>query len=339
MKHWKKYRNRILIISVFVLIAGVCVFVWNQVWNLSERQSSPQKAETQTVSVASASSPASTIKSSSAQSSSDPAQSSSSSPASSAAPLNSTTDSSGSASQTSSQSRMQPAEYQSLYPDLYADKASAQALPAGKVVYLTFDDGPSGLTEPLLNVLDRYHVKATFFVIGKTGTRDLQDMRAIVTRGHSIGMHSYSHDYKQIYADPKAFLDDFERIHKLILNTTGVDAHIYRFPGGSYNSYNRQYAGQIIAEMDRRGYNYFDWNVDSGDAKTGTSASAIYSNSVRGAQRFGKAVILMHNTNVKQATLAQLPHIIETLQQKGYRFAALDETVDNQEFTFPQPKK
>lgn len=334
MKYWRKYRSRVLIVSALVLIAGVCIFVWN----LSERQSNPKITETQAVSLASAAAPASTIKSSPEQASSVPTYSSSL-PASSAAPQKSSSASPGNVLQPLLQRKMQPVEYQDLYPGLHTDKAPVKALPAGKVVYLTFDDGPSDLTEPLLNVLDRYHVKATFFVIGKTEKKDLQDMRAIVTRGHSIGMHSYSHNYKQIYADPKAFLNDFERIHTLILNTTGVDTHIYRFPGGSYNSYNRQYAGQIIAEMDRRGYTYFDWNVDSGDAKTGVSASAVYNNSVREAQRYGKAVILMHNTNVKRATLAQLPRIIETLQQKGYRFATLDETVDNQDFIFSKPRK
>lgn len=339
VKNWKKFRNRGLMISVVALIVVGCVFAWNEIWNSGGTQNIHGNTPVQFGSSAGVKAPSSAADFSSAGTSH---ASSSSGVVSSALPQKNSLPPSASAtspSQADSQVKnMLPSEYQGLYPDLYAQKLPVQALPAGKVVYLTFDDGPSNLTRPLLDVLDRYGVKATFFVIGKTGKQDLQDMRDIVKRGHTIGMHSYTHNYQQIYADPKAFLSDLERIHALIQNTTGVDAHLYRFPGGSYNSYNHRYADQIIAELDRRGYTYFDWNVDSGDAKTGTSAAAIYSNAVRGARRYGKSVILMHNTNVKHATLAELPSVIATLQKSGYRFATLDETVDNRDFIFPKPK-
>ena len=210
------------------------------------------------------------------------------------------------------------------YPLLYTASVSPQDVkPKEKVAYLTFDDGPSNLTLPLLDVLDSYGVKATFFLVGKTGEEDRKAMREIVQRGHAIGVHSYSHDYQKIYASVDAFLSDFARIHQLILEETGVDTPIYRFAGGSVNAYNRDTAKAIITEMNRRGYAYFDWNVDSGDATVGITAQQIYQHAVNDSKNFDRPVILFHNTGAKEMTLEQMPAIIEALQQAGYRFETL----------------
>lgn len=233
---------------------------------------------------------------------------------------------------------MDPAIYQAMYPDMFVQKPQLAAPEQGKIVYLTFDDGPSNLTMPLLNVLDKYKVKATFFLCGKTGPQDLNDMKEIVARGHAIGVHSYTHRLPQIYKNPAAFLDDFAEMHDLILKTTGVDTHIYRYAGGSTNGYNKYTAKDIINEMNRRGYTYFDWNVSSGDAEVGTTAAQIYNNVIRGVHAHGKSVILCHNTGAKGNTLAQMPRILETLLKEGYVFKTLDETVDNTPYIFRVPK-
>ena len=222
------------------------------------------------------------------------------------------------------------------YPDLYV--ARPEFIPhqdGDKVVYLTFDDGPSNLTIPLLDVLDKYGVKATFFVVGKTSEEDKEALRQTAERGHTLAVHSYTHEYKQIYASPRAFLDDFAREYALIKETTGVSPTIYRCAGGSVNSYNRDTARSIAEEMNRRGYIYYDWNVDSGDAVPGTTAEGIYQNVISQTSRYYKAVVLMHNSAAKKDTLAQLPRIIEKLQAMGYRFAALDNTVAPINFRLP----
>lgn len=222
------------------------------------------------------------------------------------------------------------------YPLLYTTSVpSKDGNPKEKVAYLTFDDGPSDLTIPLLDVLDQYHVKATFFLVGKTGEKDREAMREIVRRGHAIAVHSYSHDYRQIYASVDAFLEDFAKIHDLILKETGVDTSIYRFAGGSINSYNRDTAKAIIAEMNRRGYAYFDWNVDSGDATTGIAAQQIYRHAVNDSKQFRHPVILFHNTGAKRMTLEQMPAIIEALQQAGYRFDVLQADSPQVRFRIP----
>ena len=222
------------------------------------------------------------------------------------------------------------------YPDLYVAKPEFVPHQDGdKVVYLTFDDGPSNLTIPLLDVLDKYGVKATFFVVGKTSEEDKEALRQTVERGHTLAVHSYTHEYKQIYASPRAFLDDFAREYALIKETTGVSPTIYRCAGGSVNSFNHDTARSIAEEMNRRGYIYYDWNVDSGDAVPGTTAEGIYQNVISQTSRYDKAIVLMHNSSAKKDTLAQLPRIIEKLQSMGYRFAALDNTVAPINFRLP----
>lgn len=222
------------------------------------------------------------------------------------------------------------------YPLLYTAKMEPKAVDSKeKVAYLTFDDGPSNLTVPLLDVLDRYNVKATFFVVGKTGEADRKAMREIVDRGHAIAVHSDSHDYRKIYASVDAYLADFAKIHDLILQETGVDTPIYRFAGGSINSYNKNTAKAIITEMDRRGYANFDWNVDSGDATVGITAKQIYNHAVNDSKKINHPVILCHNTSAKGMTLQQMPAIIEALQKAGYRFDVLKADSPQVRFRIP----
>lgn len=222
------------------------------------------------------------------------------------------------------------------YPGLYVSKPDYVPHEAGdKVVYLTFDDGPSNLTIPVLDVLDRYGIKATFFVVGKTSEEDKEALRQTVDRGHTLAVHTYTHQYEEIYASPEAYLSDFSRMRDLIYDTTGVEPSIYRYAGGSVNSYNKKTARAITEEMNRRGYTYYDWNVDSGDAQHGATAESIYQNVISRTTKYEKAIVLMHNSSVKKDTLDQLPRIIETLQAKGYRFAALDPTVEPINFRLP----
>ena len=103
---------------------------------------------------------------------------------------------------------------------------------------MTFDDGPSTRTDEVLAVLARENIKATFFVVGQTSETNLQRIRDIVNQGHTIAMHSYSHDYTKIYASVEAFLDDMYRVFSQIRDATGVAPTFFRFPGRSVNSYN-----------------------------------------------------------------------------------------------------
>jgi len=198
----------------------------------------------------------------------------------------------------------------------------------GGKAYLTFDDGPSANTWRILETLDRYNVKATFFVIHHGGQDDAY--RAIVERGHTIALHSYSHSYSKIYTSAQAYFDDLKQLDKQVYDLTGVHSSIIRFPGGTSNAVSAKYCKGVMTEIaaraQRDGYFYFDWNVDSGDADDVTvPADTILNNIKRNIGSHRQAVILMHDAKAKTTTADALPYIIEYLQSRGYEILPLTE--------------
>ena len=182
-------------------------------------------------------------------------------------------------------------------------------------VYLTFDDGPSIYTNDILDILKEYDVKATFFVLGKETEEAKQAMRRIVEEGHSLGMHSYNHQYDQIYASKEAFAEDFHKIQDYLYQVTGVESHLYRFPGGSSNTVTNVDVHEFIEYLQEVDTAYYDWNVSSGDAaKELLSAEVIVRNATAGIEKFPTAVILFHDAASRRTTVDALPTIIEKLQ-------------------------
>lgn len=228
-------------------------------------------------------------------------------------------------------------EYQSLYEDMFFDPVEPFAQDCEeKVVYLTFDDGPSLQTERVLDILLEKDVKATFFVVGNTTQFGIAMYNRIVDEGHSIGVHTFSHDYVDIYRDVESFLDDFYKMFNLIYETTGVRTRIFRFPGGSVNAYNVTNYMPIISEMCRRGFIYHDWNVDGGDAQITLpyTKTGVYNRVVSGARRNEVSIVLLHDSRSKGITVDALVDIIDTLHREGYRFAPLDESVRPFRFSY-----
>lgn len=221
--------------------------------------------------------------------------------------------------------------YTSLYPDLYADKYDGEYEDSKNTVYLTFDDGPSVLTENLLYYLRQENVKATFFVVPERTEYCYSLLKEISDAGHTIGVHSASHDYEKIYASVDAFLADFKEAYDIVLEATGKAPDIYRFPGGSVNDYNADTRDDIIAEMDRRGFTYFDWNVDSNDWQ-GYGWTTLYTNVLADAQEFSTPVILFHNTGDRDNTVLVIEDIIQALKDKGYKFGSLSHKTEPIQF-------
>lgn len=204
----------------------------------------------------------------------------------------------------------------------------------GRIVYMTFDDGPSDLTKPLLDVLDRCGVKATFFVIGAVSPSSLSEMKDIVGRGHAIGIHSMTHIYRQVYASPEAFFKDFYEIRDVIRRETGVDPKICRFPGGSVNAYDKRVLKGILSQLKKEGYTYYDWNVSSGDSAEVTNSETIFRNAINGVHTHRTSVVLFHNSERKTDTLNQVERFVKTLKSEGYTFKTLEPSVDNRPYIF-----
>ncbi|MCM1160805.1 MAG: polysaccharide deacetylase [Roseburia sp.] len=182
-------------------------------------------------------------------------------------------------------------------------------------VYLTFDDGPSGNTKAILDILARYHVQATFFVVGKEGEAYRSLYRRIVEEGHTIGMHSYSHKYNEIYASVDAYAEDLTKLQEYIYETTGTWSRICRFPGGSSNTVSKVDMEELIAYLKEQDIDYFDWNVSSLDATSRKlSVEEIAGNVLSDIEEYSTAVVLMHDADDKTTTVEALPIIIEALQ-------------------------
>ncbi|MCR5387677.1 MAG: polysaccharide deacetylase [Lachnospiraceae bacterium] len=186
------------------------------------------------------------------------------------------------------------------------------------VVYLTFDDGPSTNTDRILEILDRHGVKATFFVNGKENPSFQDCYGKIVEAGHTLGMHSYSHNYSEIYSSVDAFDTDFAALYELIYEKTGLRCTLYRFPGGSSNGVSKLDMNEFIDYLGEKGMTYYDWNVMSGDAVTGhVSAQSLADNVISGVKRYKISVVLMHDAADKDATVDALEIILNSLENMG----------------------
>lgn len=226
--------------------------------------------------------------------------------------------------------------YQTLYPDFKASFFGFKEDLAGdKSVFLTFDDGPSPGTSGILDVLKNHDVPATFFINGKTNRILADQLKRIVAEGHSLGMHSYSHRYNIIYDSMENLLDDLYRNYAFIDSETGIAPEILRFPGGSINIFNLATYQAMVAEVLRRGFIYYDWNVSAGDAAPGATAQSIANNVIHGVRlRWGPSFVLMHD-NGNPALRDALSIMIETLGKEGYVFQKLDNSIKPPMFIYP----
>lgn len=197
--------------------------------------------------------------------------------------------------------------------------------PNGKTIYLTFDDGPGPHTERLLDVLKKYGVKVTFFIKGSTAYP--QCLTRAAAEGHTVAIHTYSHNYAQIYASDEAFMTDLEAAQNVILQHTGIKSMLTRFPGGSSNTvssaYNKGIMTRLTKKLESLGYQYFDWNVDSNDAGGAKTAEEVFKNVTEGVARYQNSVVLQHD--IQSFSVDAVERIIAWGLCNGYTFAALDE--------------
>ena len=226
------------------------------------------------------------------------------------------------------------AAYTEKYTEMWVPKCEYSPHAEGdKVIYLTFDDGPCSSSQRLLDVLDELEVKATFFVTAQFMDHDglVREIKAAYERGHGVGVHTYKHDYKNIYSSVEAYLEDYKKMDDIIFEATGVRSSIFRFPGGSNAGYNAGIRDELIAEMTRRGFIYHDWNAYNGDSD-GYGYDAQIEKAVTEASYNDKSVILLHNTPGKDIVIDTLYEIIPKLRDMGYRFDVLNETVKPLQF-------
>ncbi len=201
----------------------------------------------------------------------------------------------------------------------------ATVVPDGKIIYLTFDDGPSYHTPRLLNILAKYNVKATFFVVGTASIGYIDDIHA---GGHTVALHTNTHNFKSVYASVDAYFEDLYAIQNKVYNATGVRANLIRFPGGSSNTVSRNYCkgimSQLVKAVEAQGFRYFDWNVDSYDAGGARTAEQVFNNVINGVKGNRWSVVLQHD--IHGFSVDAVESIIQWGLANGYTFLPLTNT-------------
>lgn len=205
-----------------------------------------------------------------------------------------------------------------------------------KAMYLTFDDGPSErCTDMILDVLKANDVKATFFLVGEYVEKYPEVAKRIAREGHTIGVHCYRHDYGELYESTESYLADFQKAYDVILETTGVKARLFRFPGGSVSAYNEEVCSDIVHEMTKKGFIYFDWNASLDDVAKDYEPEQLITNARKTTLDRKKVVMLAHDRVLNTALCLE-----ELLRQfPEYRMKPLNEHIKPVQFNLPEEKQ
>ncbi len=188
-----------------------------------------------------------------------------------------------------------------------------------KKIYLTFDDGPSTVvTGRILDTLKEKNVKATFFIVSDRALSRRETLRRIAAEGHTLGVHSATHNYREIYASKDALLKDIQACSSVIEKTTGVTPRDYRFPGGGCG-----HANEYSPAVREQGYRIISWNAVCGDEEiSNASAETLIKTAKETAQGRSSVVMLLHDSAYRKTTAEALPDIIEYFRGQGYTFCA-----------------
>lgn len=192
-------------------------------------------------------------------------------------------------------------------------------------VYLTFDSVPGENSIAIMDLLDTYQLKATFFVSGNVEADNYEIVKRMSDDGHTIGMHSFSNQYSTIYASKEAFEEDYNRIYDFLLELTGSKSKYYRFPGGSGNEISNVDMAEFVHILNENSISFYDWNVSAGDAASDYLAEDVVHNVLEGVSKYKTSVVLLHDASDKSTTVEALSTLIEQLQAMNAQILPIDE--------------
>jgi len=198
------------------------------------------------------------------------------------------------------------------------ENKNAENTSTDKVVYITFDDGPSKYTDSILRILKQHNAKATFFLIGSKLNRYKSEVERIVEEGSYPGLHSMTHDYNTLYKSGSSanFIEEFQKEQTEIKEIVGFSPILIRAPYGSKPQIDETFRGDIAAS----GFRMWDWTLDSKDWNLPGKPDEIVelvSNNLHRDQE----VILLHE---REQTVQALPRIMKILEDRGYKFEVYD---------------
>lgn len=197
----------------------------------------------------------------------------------------------------------------------------------GKRVFLTFDDGPTQEVTPyILDILDKYNIKATFFVLGNRVEMNPDLLKREYESGHYIANHGYSHKYSKIYKSATSVLNEYNKTEKIIQEALGnqnYSSNLFRFPGGSHGGPYEKIKKKARAKLKENGIAYLDWSALTYDAEGADTKKEILANLKKTINGWDNVVILMHDSADKQITYETLEDVIKYLQKEGYTFKSI----------------
>ena len=199
-----------------------------------------------------------------------------------------------------------------------------------KVIYLTFDDGPSKLTDKFLDILKENNVKATFFLIGNQIQDNEQVVKRIYSEGHSIGLHTYTHKYRKIYRNGDSFIDEMNKSNEVIKRVTGKESHLIRFPGGSRKHLNKNF----LEKLHNNKFKIYDWNIQASDGiNPKIPPYKLVKEATKDPDKHNPVILLMHCDYMHKNTCIALPQVINYYKSHGYEFKPITENTE--ELYFP----
>ena len=199
--------------------------------------------------------------------------------------------------------------------------------PQPGTIFLTFDDGPNEKTTPkILDILKEEGVQATFFV---TSFGPDKLIKREFDEGHTVALHTSSHDYGYIYKSESNYFKDLEKVQNRVYKITGYKSMIIRFPGGSSNTISARYKHGIMTnltkQVHKRGYKYYDWNAMNGDAEPGNhNSKEMYNNFMNSISKDKVNYVLLHD--IKPYTRDSLKEIIRECKKRGYTFSKITQS-------------
>ncbi|MBU3229101.1 polysaccharide deacetylase family protein [Clostridium algidicarnis] len=192
-----------------------------------------------------------------------------------------------------------------------------------KIAYLTFDDGPSSnITPKILDILEENHINATFFITGERAKSNKDIIKDIRLKKHSIGNHSYTHDFNMVYSSKESFINEVESTERVLKDILGEDykSDFFRFPGGSFEDYKDAYK-DILKNMNIK---YIDWNALNGDSEySNVPVEAQLQKIKETVSNKDRVIILLHDSSSKETTVEALPEIIKYLKEENFKFIGL----------------
>lgn len=187
-----------------------------------------------------------------------------------------------------------------------------------KVAYLTFDDWPNKNTVSILETLDNYNVKATFFVVRRAN--ELEYYQMVIDAGHAIGNHAAVHEWDELYTNADHVVACFAKMDDWLMDKFSVSTKLLRYPSGSVGGSYQQVKKKAYRKLVEKGYRIFDWTSSIGDTDSFEN-KVVLNNALKGIKK-DVEIVLMHN---KKTTAAVLPTIIEHLLENNYMLLPLDE--------------